>query len=852
MSTIFDNLTTEGSVGAQPHTTSTTTTTTTTHSSCPSLDLIQVQINPIVASSSTATTNTPNPTNTPNTPNPTNPTPTRIGLNDFELLTVIGKGGFGKVVHCRHRGTATTYAMKILSKEFLIDSNNVSYMLEERDALMKVNHPFVVKLLAAFQTKLKVYLVMEYIIGGELFSRLEDRGFFLPGEAQFYAAEAVLAVEYLHGIGICHRDLKPENCLLDVEGHLRITDFGFAKGYTRGDNTKGETNWLKTMCGTDEYMAPEMVKGLKYGYAVDWWALGCLVFEMVVGKAPFKGKNRKKLHHAILNTKLKMPSHLTSECCSLLKGLLRRNPEQRFGAAKSTMFKTKGVAEIKQHSFFRRLDWKKLYSKTIEPPFRPQVMNQFDTSNFDEEFVEMSINSPALSPQKMASAMKKMKMEDGGVFSIVEQGDTGTGGGGGGGGVRGGVHGSVHGGVTVDASAKKSALSQVEGVAEKLKHIDDDPKKSSSSSNQNNRRTSRSTVPKRILSSTFSSSTAATSSAGGAPSQTTAAAPVELFRDFSWQRPSFLETHMIAIGQEDADVKLPDLPFSPLSRASRTPSPADRKDNKSPPPTFEESAKKKKKKKKQKQYKLQQKKLAAKAAAVAVAAAQTADLSSLLGVSPTPPEAREEQELNTGGKAREKHEEDEMFQMDLEENEEEEEEERPQQKEKNNTIPPRLKPTAAAWTPSSSLGNSSSTLPSHRAFNPASPAFSPKPAKTSSSKSPWGARGSSAARSSNPTTTVGTPSTATSTASPAPSAEAAEAASWTTVKPSPVKSSWSTVTNGRSSSKPTREASRRTPPGPEEKRYDQGELFTKKEFISYYGFHSGLQRWQGAKQVPKY
>ena len=129
-------------------------------------------------------------------------------------------------------------------------------MLEERDALMKVNHPFVVKLLAAFQTKLKVYLVMEYIIGGELFSRLEDRGFFLPGEAQFYAAEAVLAVEYLHGIGICHRDLKPENCLLDVEGHLRITDFGFAKGYTRGDNTKGdntkgETNWLKTMCGTD-------------------------------------------------------------------------------------------------------------------------------------------------------------------------------------------------------------------------------------------------------------------------------------------------------------------------------------------------------------------------------------------------------------------------------------------------------------------------------------------------------------------------------------------------------------------------------------------------------------------------
>ena len=119
-------------------------------------------------------------------------------------------------------------------------------------------------------------------------------------------------------------------------------------------------------------MAPEMVKGLKYGYAVDWWALGCLVFEMVAGKAPFKGKNRNKLHHAILNTKLKMPGHLTSECCSLIKGLLCRNPERRLGAAKSTMFKTKGVAEIKQHPFFRRLDWKKLYSKNVEPPFRPQ------------------------------------------------------------------------------------------------------------------------------------------------------------------------------------------------------------------------------------------------------------------------------------------------------------------------------------------------------------------------------------------------------------------------------------------------------------------------------------------------
>ena len=156
-----------------------------------------------------------------------------VGPEDFEMLTVIGKGSFGKVVQVRHRGTSDVYAMKILKKDFLINSNSVACTIEERDALRRVHHPFIVQLLAAFQSRSKVYLVMEYVIGGELFSRLQSRQFFLPKEAQFYAAEAVLAIEYLHGIGIVHRDLKPENCLLDGQGHLRITDFGLAKDASR-------------------------------------------------------------------------------------------------------------------------------------------------------------------------------------------------------------------------------------------------------------------------------------------------------------------------------------------------------------------------------------------------------------------------------------------------------------------------------------------------------------------------------------------------------------------------------------------------------------------------------------------
>ena len=185
---------------------------------------------------------------------------TRVRDADFTRIGVLGVGSFGKVVLAKHLGTGNVFALKITTKEFLHSKTAIDCTIEERDALARIEHPFLVKLLAAFQTKSKVYLVMEYIIGGELFSHLNNRAFFLEPEARFYAAEVVLALEYLHKVGIIHRDLKPENVLLDDKGHIRITDFGLAKSMDSAQaGEDGSDTPCKTICGTDEYMAPEMV-----------------------------------------------------------------------------------------------------------------------------------------------------------------------------------------------------------------------------------------------------------------------------------------------------------------------------------------------------------------------------------------------------------------------------------------------------------------------------------------------------------------------------------------------------------------------------------------------------------------
>ncbi|KAL7997119.1 putative serine/threonine-protein kinase Mps1 [Plasmopara halstedii] len=308
-----------------------------------------------------------------------------VGPQDFDLLCVIGQGAFGKVIQVRHQPTDEILAMKIVSNKYIVQHNSVAYLQAERDIMTKINHPFLISLRYAFQTKSNVYLVMPFVAGGELFHHLHKEGLLLESSARFYAAEMVLALEHLHSKGIIHRDLKPENVLLGADGHICLTDFGLAKEMTDEDDS---TN---TMCGTNEYMPPEMIRRKAYNQAVDWWALGALIYEMVTGYPPFRHKNRKKLHQKILNEKLPLPKWLGSDTHSILKQLLERNVDKRLGSGKSTMFQVKGVQAIKKHAFFKSIDWGLLEQKKVQPPISLNVLSNTDTTYFSEEFTTLDI-----------------------------------------------------------------------------------------------------------------------------------------------------------------------------------------------------------------------------------------------------------------------------------------------------------------------------------------------------------------------------------------------------------------------------------------------------------------------------
>ncbi|KAG6961405.1 hypothetical protein JG688_00009110 [Phytophthora aleatoria] len=265
-----------------------------------------------------------------------------VGPQDFDLLCVIGQGAFGKVIQVRHQPTDEILAMKIVSNKYIVQHNSVSYLQAERDIMTKINHPFLISLRYAFQTKSNVYLVMPFVAGGELFHHLHKEGLLLESSAKFYAAEM-------------------------------------------------EDDSTSTMCGTNEYMPPEMIRRKAYNQAVDWWALGALIYEMVTGYPPFRHKNRKKLHQKILNEKLPLPKWLGPDTHSILKQLLERNVDKRLGSGKSTMFQVKGVQAIKKHAFFKGIDWGLLEEKKVQPPILPNVLSNTDTTYFSEEFTTQDV-----------------------------------------------------------------------------------------------------------------------------------------------------------------------------------------------------------------------------------------------------------------------------------------------------------------------------------------------------------------------------------------------------------------------------------------------------------------------------
>ncbi|KAG0360797.1 AGC protein kinase Gad8 [Podila minutissima] len=297
---------------------------------------------------------------------------TPLTIDAFDLLKVIGKGSFGKVMQVRKRDTSRIYALKILRKAHIISRSEVNHTLAERTVLAQINNPFIVPLKFSFQSPEKLYLVLAFVNGGELFHHLQREGRFSEERSRFYAAELLCALECLHGFNVVYRDLKPENILLDYTGHIALCDFGLCKlGMT-------ETETTNTFCGTPEYLAPELLLGQGYTKTVDWWTLGVLLYEMLTGLPPFYDENIHEMYRKILQDELRFPDEVAPDARALLSALLTRDPNQRLGC--------NGSSAIKQHPFFKPISFPHLMAKKIQPPFKPSVTSAIDTSNFDEEF----------------------------------------------------------------------------------------------------------------------------------------------------------------------------------------------------------------------------------------------------------------------------------------------------------------------------------------------------------------------------------------------------------------------------------------------------------------------------------
>eukprot|EP00920_Eleutheroschizon_duboscqi_P010321 GHVT01023968.1.p1 GENE.GHVT01023968.1~~GHVT01023968.1.p1 ORF type:complete len:388 (-),score=80.90 GHVT01023968.1:178-1248(-) len=318
----------------------------------------------------------------------------KVSPEDFVLLKVIGKGAYGKVLLVRFKRDGQLLAMKMLRKDAIVLKNQVEHTKAERHVLESIAHPFVVQLHYAFQTPKKLYLVLEYCPGGELFFHLSRAGRFSEERCRFYSAELILALEHLHEHHIVYRDLKPENVLLDEEGHIRLTDFGLSKEGIHDNRS------ASSLCGTPEYLAPEIINRTGHGRAVDWWSLGALIFEMLTGLPPFYSRNRDDLFRNIKHCELQYPPCVSPVAKSLLQGLLRRNPNQRLGGGRGD------GEEVRCHPFFARINWEDVRRKKVVPPFRPVLANKTDVQNFDKEFLTLPIGDSETPESAIGTASK--------------------------------------------------------------------------------------------------------------------------------------------------------------------------------------------------------------------------------------------------------------------------------------------------------------------------------------------------------------------------------------------------------------------------------------------------------------
>ena len=290
-----------------------------------------------------------------------------MNMAQFKILTVLGRGHYGKVMLVQKKDTGEFFAIKTVRKDRLARSNKLQTIMNERNVLMKAHHPFIISMKFAFQTSRKFYFGMEYAPGGEMFSLQRKLKKLPPNKVRIYIAEMVLAIEYLHSKGIIYRDIKPENIMFDLSGHLKLCDFGLAKEI--GDEL------TQSFVGTPEYTAPEMVLKQPYGKPVDWWGIGVLTYDLMCGETPFYHESTKEMYYSIVNKQPSFPKEMDTVTRTFIMTLLAKNPAERPDAE-----------GIKAHRFFEGLDWKALLEKKIDPPFVPNI-NPIKPENFGSEFL---------------------------------------------------------------------------------------------------------------------------------------------------------------------------------------------------------------------------------------------------------------------------------------------------------------------------------------------------------------------------------------------------------------------------------------------------------------------------------
>ncbi|KAI1894418.1 hypothetical protein AGOR_G00115600 [Albula goreensis] len=323
----------------------------------------------------------------------------RMNLEDFIFIKVLGKGSFGKVMLAELKGTDEVYAVKVLKKDVILQDDDVDCTLTEKRILaLARRHPYLTQLFCCFQTKDRLFFVMEYVNGGDLMFQIQRSRKFDEARSRFYAAEVTSALMFLHQHGVIYRDLKLDNILLDAEGHCKLADFGMCKeGILNGVTTT-------TFCGTPDYIAPEILQELEYGPSVDWWALGVLMYEMMAGQPPFEADNEDDLFESILHDDVLYPVWLSKEAVGILKAFMTKSPNKRLGCVVAQG----GEEAIKAHPFFKEIDWVLLEQRKIKPPFKPRIKTKRDVNNFDQDFTR---EEPVLTPVEDA-IIKQINQEE--------------------------------------------------------------------------------------------------------------------------------------------------------------------------------------------------------------------------------------------------------------------------------------------------------------------------------------------------------------------------------------------------------------------------------------------------------